>query len=70
MIKAGLLSLALQCSPQVHPDTVFDVAKTESGLNPFAIAEIIPKAERAQREKRDLAYARNQRRSHENSERH
>lgn len=47
MIKVGLLSLALQCSPQVHPDTVFDVAKTESGLNPFAIAEIIPKSERA-----------------------
>lgn len=46
MIKAGLLSLALQCSPQVHPDTVFDVAKTESGYNPYAIAEIIPKAER------------------------
>lgn len=47
MIKAGLLSLALQCSPQVHPDSVFDVAKTESGLNPFAVAEIIPKAARA-----------------------
>lgn len=47
MIKAGFISLALQCSPQVHPDTVFDVAKTESGYNPYAIAEIIPKAERA-----------------------
>lgn len=46
MIKSGLLSLALQCSPQVHPDTIFDVAKTESGYNPWAIAEIIPKAER------------------------
>lgn len=56
MIKAGLLSLALQCSPQVHPDTVFDVAKTESGLNPFAIAEIIPKAERAAKGKSVISH--------------
>lgn len=47
MLKETLLSLALQCAPTVHHDTVLDVARTESGLNPFAIAEIIPKAERA-----------------------
>lgn len=46
MLKETLLSLALQCAPTVHHDTVLDVARTESGLNPFAIAEIIPKAER------------------------
>lgn len=46
MLKETLLSLALQCAPAVHHDTVLDVARTESGLNPFAIAEIIPKAER------------------------
>lgn len=47
MLKETLLSLALQCAPAVHHDTVLDVARTESGLNPFAIAEIIPKSERA-----------------------
>lgn len=51
MLKETLLSLALQCAPAVHHDTVLDVARTESGLNPFAIAEIIPKDERATTEK-------------------
>lgn len=39
---AVLLSLSLQCSPTIHPDTISDVAKTESGFNPYAIAEIVP----------------------------
>lgn len=43
MLKETLIALAMQCSPQVHPDTVMSVAKTESDLNPYAIAEIIPK---------------------------
>lgn len=43
MIKETLLSLALQCAPSVHTDTVIDIAKTESGFNPFAIAEIVTK---------------------------
>lgn len=43
---AAFLSLALQCASTVHPDTAHDVAKIESGFNPYAIAEIIPKAER------------------------
>jgi len=46
MFKEALLGLAMQCAPQVHPDTILDVARTESGLNPFAIAEIVPKKER------------------------
>ncbi|MEQ4676765.1 lytic transglycosylase domain-containing protein [Providencia vermicola] len=37
MTPAALLALALQCSPTIHPDTVHDIARTESGLNPYAI---------------------------------
>lgn len=39
---AALLSFAMQCAPTVHPDTISDITNTESGLNPFAIAEIVP----------------------------
>ena len=43
MITAtALLSLAMQCAPSVHPDTISDIAKTESGFHPYAIAEIVP----------------------------
>lgn len=43
MLTAGsLLALAMQCAPAVHPDTIHDIAKTESSLNPWAIAEIVP----------------------------
>lgn len=48
---ATFLSLALQCASTVHPDTAQDVARTESGFNPYAIAEIIPKAERLPNDK-------------------
>ncbi|EOI3591732.1 lytic transglycosylase domain-containing protein [Proteus mirabilis] len=40
MIKESLFSLALQCAASVHPDTIHDIAKVESGFNPYAIAEI------------------------------
>lgn len=40
MIKEGVLSIILQCSNQVHPSTILDIAKVESNLNPLAIAEI------------------------------
>lgn len=43
---ASFLALTMQCAATVHPDTALDVAKTESGLNQYAIAEIIPKSER------------------------
>ncbi|QBY46396.1 Type IV secretion system protein virB1 (plasmid) [Arsenophonus nasoniae] len=42
----AFLALAMQCAPSVHPDTVLDIARVESGFNPYAIAEIIPKSER------------------------
>lgn len=42
----SFLALAMQCAPSVHPDTVLDIARVESGFNPYAIAEIIPKSER------------------------
>lgn len=43
MIKETLFSLALQCAPVIHPDTVHDIARVESGFNPYAIAEIVSK---------------------------
>lgn len=43
----AFLALAVQCAPSVHPDTAYEVARVESGFNPYAIAEIIPKAERS-----------------------
>lgn len=42
LTAATFLSLAMQCAPLVHPDTISDIAKTESGFNPYAIAEIVP----------------------------
>ncbi|NDL64321.1 lytic transglycosylase domain-containing protein [Acerihabitans arboris] len=36
----------MQCAASVHPSTSFDVARVESGFNPYAIAEIVPKNER------------------------
>lgn len=32
----------LECAASVHPSTALDVARVESGLNPYAIAEILP----------------------------
>ncbi|HFL4535192.1 TPA: transglycosylase, partial [Escherichia coli] len=40
------LALAMQCAASVHPDTTHEVARVESGFNPYAIAEIIPKVKR------------------------
>lgn len=42
----AFLALAMQCATTVHPDTALDVARVESGFNPYAIAEIIPQSER------------------------
>lgn len=36
------LAAAMQCAPSIHPSTALDVARVESGLNPYAIAEILP----------------------------
>ena len=38
----AFLTLAMQCAVSVHPSTALDVARVESGLNPYAIAEIMP----------------------------
>lgn len=41
MLSTSLfLALAMQCSPSVHPDTAQDVARTESGYNPYAIGVV------------------------------
>lgn len=42
----AFLTAAIQCAASIHPSTAYDVAKVESGVNPFAIAEIVPKGER------------------------
>ena len=41
LTTAALFQLAMQCAPAVHPDTIHDITRTESGLNPYAIAEIV-----------------------------
>ncbi|HDR2785500.1 TPA: transglycosylase SLT domain-containing protein, partial [Enterobacter sichuanensis] len=43
---SAFIALAMQCAASVHPDTAHEVARVESGFNPYAIAEIIPKGER------------------------
>ncbi len=48
LTTAALFQLAMQCAPAVHPDTIHDITRTESGLNPYAIAEIVPVRHHAQ----------------------
>ncbi|WP_225087599.1 lytic transglycosylase domain-containing protein [Pectobacterium colocasium] len=43
----AFLAAAMQCAATIHPSTAFDVAKAESSFNPYAVAEIVPKEERA-----------------------
>ena len=43
----AFLAAAMQCAASIHPSTALDVARVESGFNPYAIAEIIPKATRS-----------------------
>ena len=43
----AFLAATMQCAASVHPSTSLDVARVESGLNPYALAEIVPKSERA-----------------------
>ncbi|ECZ6618848.1 lytic transglycosylase domain-containing protein [Salmonella enterica] len=42
----AFLAVAMQCAATIHPSTSLDVARVESGFNPYAIAEIVPKPER------------------------
>ncbi len=34
---SAFLAVAMQCAATVHPSTSLDVARVESGLNPYAI---------------------------------
>lgn len=43
----AFLAVAMQCATSIHPSTALDVARVESGFNPYAIAEIVPRARRA-----------------------
>ncbi|ELI8090210.1 lytic transglycosylase domain-containing protein [Yersinia enterocolitica] len=45
--STAFLVAAMQCAATIHPSTAFDVAKVESSFNPYAVAEIVPKEERA-----------------------
>ncbi|MGE6473248.1 lytic transglycosylase domain-containing protein [Serratia proteamaculans] len=41
-----VMSLALQCAPSIHPQTMTTISKTESGFNPWAIGvvdRVLPK---------------------------
>lgn len=42
----AFLAVAMQCAAAVHPSTSLDVARVESGFNPYAIAEIVPGSKR------------------------
>lgn len=50
------LALAMQCAASVHPETAQEVARVESGFNPYAIAEIVPKSERKPGDKGVISY--------------
>ena len=50
------LALALHCAARAHPDTTHEVARVESGFNPYAIAEIIPKVKRKPGDKGVVSY--------------
>jgi type IV secretion system protein VirB1 len=53
---SAFVALALQCAVNVHPDTAHEVARVESGFNPYAIAEIIPKVKRQPGDKGVVSY--------------
>lgn len=53
---SAFVALALRCAVNVHPDTAHEVARVESGFNPYAIAEIIPKVERQPGDKGVVSY--------------
>ncbi|WP_410014872.1 lytic transglycosylase domain-containing protein [Sodalis sp. C49] len=53
---SAFLAAAMQCAASVHPSTSFDVARVESGFNPYAIAEIVPKNERSRDGKRVISH--------------
>ncbi|HCW3116841.1 lytic transglycosylase domain-containing protein [Citrobacter amalonaticus] len=38
----AFLAASMHCASSIPPDTAFDVARVESGFNPYAIAEIVP----------------------------
>lgn len=40
----AFLAATMQCAANIHPSTALDVARVESGFNPYAIAEIVPKS--------------------------
>ncbi|HBC0022784.1 TPA: lytic transglycosylase domain-containing protein [Enterobacter hormaechei subsp. steigerwaltii] len=52
----AFLAAAMQCAASIHPSTALDVARVESGFNPYAIAEIVPRARRASGDNPVISY--------------
>ncbi|HFN0790204.1 TPA: lytic transglycosylase domain-containing protein [Klebsiella variicola subsp. variicola] len=52
----AFLAAAMQCAANIHPSTALDVARVESGFNPYAIAEIIPMSQRNPGEKSVISH--------------
>lgn len=52
----AFLAAAMQCAASIHPSTAFDVARVESGFNPYAIAEIVPKSGSSSGEKHVISH--------------
>ncbi|HBV5426715.1 TPA: lytic transglycosylase domain-containing protein [Klebsiella pneumoniae] len=52
----AFLTAAMQCAASIHPSTAIDVARVESGFNPYAIAEIVPKSENSSGDKHVISH--------------
>lgn len=52
----AFLAVAMQCAASIHPSTALDVARVESGFNPYAIAEIVQKAGPSSRDKHIISH--------------
>lgn len=52
----AFLAVAMQCAASIHPSTALDVARVESGFNPYAIAEIVPKTQSSPGDKRVISH--------------
>lgn len=52
----AFLAVAMQCAASIHPSTALDVARVESGFNPYAIAEIVPKTQSTPGDKRIISH--------------
>ncbi|TKI02509.1 lytic transglycosylase domain-containing protein [Martelella alba] len=52
----AFLAAAMQCAASIHPSTALDVARVESGFNPYAIAEIVPNSGKSSGDKHVISH--------------